>query len=185
MNTKGEWTTGSHRLLRELMKEMKKQEDDRVDKTLDHRTKPKLKVVDMNTGATATLSADYVRGADFNQRIRQKRPTRLVEALLLEILDFSMRDSTIEYKKQFWENFREWVDQTELVQNHALWVSKHQTRIESIEKLIDKNLQNTMTLCSGKTHLRNMEVVEERHAKLNPDLVEGWEEPQEEQEWTH
>ena len=27
MNTKGEWTTGSHRLLRELMKEMKKQEE--------------------------------------------------------------------------------------------------------------------------------------------------------------
>ena len=184
MNIEGEWTTGSHRLLRELMKRMKTDEDDRLDLSVDHRGAPHLMVRDMVTGSSIEIKGRYLRRADYTQRIREKRPDYLLEALLMEIINHNLNRITEEERRQFWQDLRGWMRDKIDSNTWSQWVSKHEDRLESISKLLDKHLKYEHKRQSGHTLIEMEDVVQERHAKINPNLVEGWEEPQEEEKWT-
>ena len=184
MNIEGNWTTGSHRILRELVKELKRDEDDRIDLSTDHRGTPHLMIRDMTTGASVELKGRYLRRADYTQRIQQKRPEYLLESLLMEIIDHNLNRVTEEERRHFWQELREWLREKLDSENWTRWIDKHEDRLESVSKLLDKHLKYEHKRHSGHTLIEMEDVVESRHATVNPTNIEGWEEPQEEEEWT-
>ncbi len=189
MNIEGNWTTGSHRILRELVKELKKDEDDRIDLSADHRGTPHLMVRDMTTGASIELKGRYLRRADYTQRIKQPHPEHLMEGLLLSVIEDGMKEWSDSRRRSFWGEMRSWIGNKLNPDTWHTWVEHHDDRIQTLNKLLDKHLKYEHKRQSGHTLIEMEDVVESRHATVNPDIlddtfIEGWEEPQEEEEWT-
>ena len=183
MNIEGEWTMGSARLLRDLSKAVKSCEEKGADLSIDNKGEPDLLITDMKTGWTARVKGTVLRKADHRQRIRHKRPPKVVEALLLEVFDYSMRNDSVEDRQEFWAGLREWLSQAKVGEVWEKWTRKHDQRIKAIESMLDEHLNQTMTDCTGQTFIKAEVVSQEQRALLaDPsglfDEIEGWGEPE-------
>lgn len=183
MKIEGEWTIGDARLLKEISKAVKKREEIGVDLSIDNKGLPDLLVMNMNTGHSVRVKGDVLRKADHTQRIRHKRPPKVVEALLMEVLEYSLEGKDAAVKQKFWKDLREWLAQAKVGEIWKKWERKHEQRIKAIESMLDEHLEQTLTKCTGQTFIKSEIVSQEQRAVLEraPNLfaeVEGWDEPE-------
>tara|TARA_A100000164_G_scaffold135033_1_gene119832 strand:- start:696 stop:1262 length:567 start_codon:yes stop_codon:yes gene_type:complete len=148
----GEWSLGSHKLLKDLVAKMKAEEEKHIKTDVENVGNPDILVVDMRTGSTVRMHGHFVRKEDYVQEIRMKRPSKLVEALLLKVI--SQMAGGKSALKDVMESIRESMDNVEdKGQAYAQWTEEYADSIELLDALLNHYMGTTFTECSGQTRI--------------------------------
>lgn len=148
----GEWSLGSHKLLKDLVAKMKAEEEKHIKTDVENVGNPDILVVDMRTGSTVRMHGHFVRKEDYVQEIRMKRPSKLVEALLLKVI--SQMAGGKSALKEVMESIRESMDNVEdKGQAYAQWIEEYADSIKLLDALLNHYMGTTLTECSGQTRI--------------------------------
>jgi hypothetical protein len=136
-NIEGEWSLGSHKLLRDLVSKMKAEEEKHIKTDVENVGNPDILVVDMRTGSTVRMHGHFVRKEDYVQEIRMKRPSKLVEALLLKVIS-QMAGGKSALK--------------EVMESIAASMDKVEDK-EQLDAILNHYMGTTLTECAGQTRI--------------------------------
>lgn len=152
MTLKGElnnnWTLGSSRVLRDLAKKMQTIEEEGINVSEENRGYPDILVADLKTGEIVRVTGNVTRNANHTQRIRHKRPPKLVEALLLSIIEENIGEEKFPV---FISRVEEWIQEFDSSAAFDAWAAKHMDKVSRLEMVMDAHRGLTLTECSGQT----------------------------------
>lgn len=173
----GEWSLGSHKLLKDLLPLMKKREEEGMDPTKENRNYPDVLVTDMHTGSTIRLRGEYVRKADHVQEIHMKRPKRLIEAILMKAL--AQLKGNKKQLKEVLDNLRFTLEMAKdtganIDDIFTKWVNQYTDSIEEFEELLNHYVGTTLTECSGQTRIAAVVMPKEVLGLVSTDALEAF-----------
>ena len=173
----GEWSLGSHKLLKDLLPLMKKREEEGMDPTKENSGYPDVLVTDMHTGSTIRLRGEYVRKADYVQEIHMKRSKRLIEAILMKAL--AQLKGNKKQLKEVLDNLRFTLEMAEdtganINDIFTKWVNQYTDSIEEFEELLNHYVGTTLTECSGQTRIAAEVMPKEVLGMVSTDALEAF-----------
>tara|TARA_R100000482_G_C5102593_1_gene136375 strand:- start:270 stop:857 length:588 start_codon:yes stop_codon:yes gene_type:complete len=158
-NIEGEWSLGSHKLLRDLVSKMKAEEEKHIKTDVENVGNPDILVVDMRTGSTVRMHGHFVRKEDYVQEIRMKRPSKLVEALLLKVI--SQMAGGKSALKEVMESIAASMDKVEdkerkdegFPKAYTQWIEDYTDSIDELDAILNHYMGTTLTECAGQTRI--------------------------------
>ena len=154
-NIEGEWSLGSHKLLKDLVAKMKTEEEKHIKTDVENVGNPDILVVDMRTGSTVRVHGHFVRKEDYVQEIRMKRPSKMVEALLLKVI--SQMAGGKSALKGVMEKISKDMAHAGLSGNreesHGKWIADYEDSIEELNAILNHFMGTTLTECAGQTRI--------------------------------
>jgi hypothetical protein len=148
----GEWSLGSHKLLKDLVAKMKAEEEKHIKTDVENVGNPDILVVDMRTGSTVRMHGHFVRKEDYVQEIRMKRPSKLVEALLLKVI--SQMAGGKSALKEVMESIAASMDKVEdKEQAYTQWIEDYTDSIDELDAILNHYMGTTLTECAGQTRI--------------------------------
>tara|TARA_R100000152_G_C6778453_1_gene209146 strand:+ start:335 stop:913 length:579 start_codon:yes stop_codon:yes gene_type:complete len=172
-NIEGEWTLGGHKLLKDLVALLKKEEEKTIKTDKKNVGFPDFLVVDMRTGSTVRLHGKYVRNANHVQKVKMKRPSRLVEAILMKII--SQMDGGPTALKDVMEKVKFTADGADDIEGmYANWIEQYGSYVQELEALLEHYLGTTLTECSGQTRIAAEIVPKDMLGLVSTEALEGF-----------
>lgn len=154
-NIEGEWSLGSHKLLKDLVAKMKAEEEKHIKTDVENVGNPDILVVDMRTGSTVRVHGHFVRKEDYVQEIRMKRPGKMVEALLLKVI--SQMAGGKSALKEVMENISNSMEHVGFSGNreeiYQKWIEDYEDSIEELNAILNHFMGTTLTECAGQTRI--------------------------------
>lgn len=154
-NIEGEWSLGSHKLLKDLVAKMKTEEEKHIKTDVENVGNPDILVVDMRTGSTVRVHGHFVRKEDYVQEIRMKRPGKMVEALLLKVI--SQMAGGKSALKEVMENISNSMQHAGFSGNreeiYQKWIEDYEDSIEELNAILNHFMGTTLTECAGQTRV--------------------------------
>lgn len=154
-NIEGEWSLGSHKLLKDLVAKMKTEEEKHIKTDVENVGNPDILVVDMRTGSTVRVHGHFVRKEDYVQEIRMKRPGKMVEALLLKVI--SQMAGGKSALKEVMENISDSMELAGFSGNrekiYQKWIEDYEDSIEELNAILNHFMGTTLTECAGQTRV--------------------------------
>jgi len=169
----GEWTLGGHKLLKDLIAKLKKEEEKHIvtsEKNIGH---PDFVVVDMRTGSTVRLHGRYVRNANHVQEIDMKRPNKLVECILLKIIaQMAGGKSAL---KEVMEKVRFAMDDLgdDAEETYSKWIESYSDSLDELNALLNHYMGTTHTECSGQTRIAGEIMPKDVLGLVSTEALEG------------
>ena len=172
-NIEGEWTLGGHKLLKDLVALLKNEEEKTIKTDKKNVGFPDFLVVDMRTGSTVRLHGKYVRNANHVQKVKMKRPSRLVEAILMKII--SQMDGGPTALKDVMEKVKFTADGADDIEGmYANWIEQYGSYVQELEALLEHYLGTTLTECSGQTRIAAEIVPKDMLGLVSTEALEGF-----------
>jgi hypothetical protein len=172
-NIQGEWTLGGHKLLKDLVALLKTEEEKTIKTDKKNVGFPDFLVVDMRTGSTVRLHGRFVRNADHVQKVKMKRPSRLVESILMKII--SQMDGGPTALKNVMEKVKFTADGADDIEaTYKKWISQYGSYVKELEALLDHYIGSTLTECSGQTRIAAEIIPKDMLGLVSTEALEGF-----------
>jgi hypothetical protein len=160
-----EWTYGA-RLLKEFAEQLLKEEEKTAIVKGGFVSRPRYLVADLHSGEQVIVEGTVLRNADYEQSIRHKRPPKLVEAILLDIIK-DMNGGTL--TDEFFMQVEEALQSVPSGEAYKEWIKGHED-IDRLTALMSAQRDMTITKCKGAT---NVEWEMERVVRVDVTKVMG------------
>ncbi len=159
------WTYGA-RLLKEFAEILIAREESTSKVQDGFEARSRYLIVDLHNDESVILDGHVVRQPDYEQSIRHKRPPKLVEAILLDIIK-DMNGGTL--TDAFFYRVEQALKGTPTGDAYKQWI-KGRDDIDRLTALLNEQRDMTLTNCKGPT---TVEGQVSQVARLNKSAVMG------------
>ena len=161
----GQWTYGA-RMLQQFAERLVKREEETPIVKGGFVSRPRYLIADLHNGEHVLLEGLVTRKPDYEQSIRHKRPPKLVEAILLDIIkDMSGGCLT----DAFFYRVEQALQGVPTGDAYKKWIKAHGD-IDRLTALLNKQRDMTLTTCKGPT---TIDVKAQRMARFDVTQLMG------------